>query len=32
MESLAGYPEKHPECDCFEEDIQNLKRKTEAGG
>ena len=29
--SVAGYPEKHPECDCVETDIENLKRKVDMG-
>ena len=28
---VAGYPEKHQECPCPEEDLANLKRKVDAG-
>ena len=28
---VAGYPECHPDCSCFDTDIQNLKRKVDNG-
>ncbi|MBQ3855799.1 MAG: methylenetetrahydrofolate reductase [Ruminococcus sp.] len=27
----ACYPECHPDCDCIEQDIENLKKKVDAG-
>lgn len=29
--SVAGYPEKHPECSSFKQDIENLKHKVNCG-
>ena len=29
--SVAGYPEKHPQAKSFDDDIDNLKRKIDAG-